>query len=998
MSDIQPQSFQVPSKTATTTTHIVSTKPLSSSEKDLVNAFVNSQSSLFIQSTPKSHVITTLPNKQNELSQPIAAIHIPVARLPSSNETYRFVLTSGVAGGKRSSRNRTNIDSDYDHEQSTDNYQHASHAESENIPLYVRKPQSTNSINSTPNSIHSNSITPLKNEIIVPTTYSPLRNWKIQYLKKPILPGSEVFDTVVNAVAPDDMKQLIFGQPINRTRDSEPNPSAVPAIRDTAPTSKTVSKFSYTFDGDKDYERPSKNRQPTKFPTLKFRERLNRTFDVTTTKPPVSPYASLQTILEDIKPTQYRPSLGSYSITIGKNNIQSGFSIQSSPSPSSTTTTTTTTTTTKAPPPPSSTSFFRSYYIITAPPKNNTQNNYVSSTQKPPVSYTPFTSSTSTTPISITTNFPSVSSTQQPFDWTPISSSIYPNQPAGIQVLPNDERFKPIRPLATSKPIDITTEKPIISITTSFPQKSNYENYIQQSSIPNSSPNENFPPYQTTTPISITTSTPQFSVYQGAPHGVSTPGGFSPFPPSFPSQGGREHYRKVVRMRSKKKLNNSAGGLTPVILNPNVQELNEDDPELDTMKNTNFMKALENVLSNEQKVEQSTKHYRGKLAKGSRPTTKHPHSHFSANTEETLIRPSKGQNVEFMVDDDGALVKYTVLANGVAPTRYYSNYRHVKDEDDGDNQESVVSPSLGDYIKDSTKYSVIKDGEEQESKQHTTLEDYVKDGAKHGTEIPEETDDILSLMSDIDTDEPISSSTELQPEQREKFRATVEMPEFNVPTESEIKARLKQLESEAEKDVESEYKYETTTNSVATRKIATDLDLTSETQERNQIDYESPSTTTTHFIRNLTYVPLTVFDPLTSTTIRTSDIGHMTSTQTRLTSSSSTTTTQKSYSTTNSVNTLPPRASRVNPAIKTTIAGGGGSGGNSTPTRRMNAHTTPALRFHHHNTTPIIKCVDAKCNEIPSRYHISNHIKNRTHKTIHIYSKYKKKIVFLFLH
>ncbi|XP_031627349.1 uncharacterized protein LOC116343441 isoform X2 [Contarinia nasturtii] len=968
VSDIQPQSFQAPSKTSATT-HIVSTKPLSSSEKDLVNAFVNSQSSLFIQSTPKSHVITTLPNKQTELSQPIAAIHIPGARLPSPNDTYRFVLTTGVAGGKRAHKNRTTtIDSDYDHEQSTDNYQHASHAESENIPLYVRKPQSTNSINSTPNSIHQNSITPLKHEIIVPTTYSPLRNWKIQYLKKPTLPGSEVFNTVVNAVAPEDMKKVIFGQPINRTRDLESN-SHHDAV---TPTSKTVSKFSFTFDGDKDYERPSKhsNRKPTKFPSLKFRERLNRTFDTTTPKPPVSPYASLQTILEDIKPTQYRPSLGSYSITIGKNNIQSSFNSQSNPisSSTSTTTTTTTTTTTKAPP-PSSTSFFRSYYIITAPPKNNTQNNYVSSTQKPSVSYTPFSSSSSTTPISITTNFPTVSSTQQPFDWTPISSSNYP--PVGIKILPNDERFRPMKP--TSRPIDITTEKPIISITTSFPQKSNYENYIQQSSISNSLPNENFPPYQTTTPISITTSTPQFSLYPNqGPRGASTPSGFSQFPPlfqdgrppSFPSQGGREHYRKVVRMRSKKKLNNSAGGLTPVILNPSVQELNEDDPELDTMKNSNFMKTLENVLSNEQKVEQSIKNHRGKTQKGSRPTTKLPNLHFSANEEETLIRPSKGKNIEFMVDDDGATVKYTVLSNGVAPTRYYSNYRHVKDEEE---QESVVEHNLGDYIRDSTKYAIVKDGEEQESKQqHTTLEDYIKDGAKHGTEIPEETDDILTLMSD--TDEPISSSTELQPEQREKFRATVEMPEFNVPTESEIKARLKQLESEAEKDVESEYQFETTTkNSVATRKFATDIDLTSETQERNQIDYETPSTTTQHFLRNLTFVPLTVFDPMTSTTIRTNDNGHMTSTQTRLTSSSSTTTTQKSQSTTNSVNTLPPRASRVNPAIKTTIAGGGGSGGTTTTTRRMNAHTTPALRFHHHSTTPIVKCIDAKCNEIPSR-------------------------------
>lgn len=973
VSDIQPQSFQVPSKTRAT-----STKPLSSSEKELVNAFVNSQSSLFIQSTPKSHVITTLPNKNTE-SQPISAIHIPSSRLPQ-NDTYRFTLTSGFSNGKQSKRNRT-VESDYesDHEQATDNYQHASHAESENIPLYVRKPQSTNSFGSSANSIGSSinsissspkSISPLKHEIIIPTTYSPLRNWKIQYLKKPVLPGSEVFNTVVDAVAPEDMKKVIFGSPNNRTKP-DTTPSAVPTIqRDVvAPSSKTVSKFSFTFDGDKDYERPAKpfNRQPTKFPSLEFRERLNRTFDTTTAKPLISPYASLQTILEDIKPTQYRPSLGSYSITIGKNNIQS-----------SSTTSTTTTTTTVRPSTSSSSSFFRSYFIITAPPKNNTQAPYqVSSTARPPVSYTPFSSSSSTTPISITspvsitTNYPPVSSTQKPYDWTPISSSIFPNNP--IQIRPNDERFRPMKP--TDRPIEIT-EKPIISITTAFPQKVNhYDSYIpniqhnqniqniqnnhNNQNIPNSSPHDYFPPYQTTTPISITTSTPQISSYpqQVIAH-ASTPSGFSPLPSYTTTPQGREHYRKVVRMRSKKKLNNSAGGLTPVILNPNVQELTEDDPALESMRNNNFMKALENVLVNEQKVEQSTKGFRGKppkSTKGSRPTTKIPSSHFAANEEETLLRPSKGKNIQFMVDDDGKLVKYTVLSDDVTPTRFYSNYRHVNgDEEQG--QGSSVRHNLGDYIRDGTKYSIVKDEEEEEDREHEqdtkpspTLEDFVKDGSKYATEISEVTDDILSLATLADMNEPISSSTELHPEQREKFRATVEMPEFNVPTESEIKARLKQLESDAEKDVESEYKYETTTH-VASRKFSIDLDLTNETQERNQIDYESP---TTDFQRNLTFVPLTMFDPLTSTTIRTND--GMTSTQTRLTSS----TTQKSYSSTNSVNTLPPRASRINPAIKSTIAG--------TPTRRMNAHTTPGLRIHQH-TTPIIKCVDAKCNEIPSRY------------------------------
>lgn len=969
VSDIQPQSFQVQS----TTTRGSNTKPLSSSEKELVNAFVNSQSSLFIQSTPESHVISTLPNKQTE-SQPISAIHVPSARLPA-NDTYRFVLTAGLSSEKpRNSRNRT-IDADYD--QSSDRYPHASHAESENIPLYVRKPQSPNSIST------SNAITPLKHEIIVPTTYSPLRNWKIQYLKKPTLPGSEVFNTVVDAVAPDDFKKSIFGQS-NRTKSEKSASHSQP------PTSKTLLKYSYTFDGDKDYDRAVKtsNRQPTKFPSLEFRERLNRTFDTTTSKPLVSPYASLQTILEDVKPTQYRPSLGSYSITFGKHNVQSASTTTTTTTPK--TTTKTKTTTTPRPPASSSSSsqssnFFRSYYIITAPPKNKTQN-HIESTPKnsSPVSYTPYSSSSSTTPISITTGFPSISSTERPFEWTPISSSVYPTNPVNnVQILPEYERFRPMRPnerpnerpieRPNERPLISITERPIISITTSVPQSSNFENYIQHSSHSNPS-FDDFPPYRTTTPISITTSTPQISQfppyngnsnsnYNGNSHGIP-PSGFSPIPPN-PSRD-REHYRKVVRMRSKKKLNNSSGGLTPVILNPSsVHELNEDDPELEPMRNNNFMKALESVSLTEQKMEHSTARQRGKTSKPTK-SSKHPSVYVGGgNYEETLIRPSNGKNVQFVVNDDDTLVKYTVMMDG-AP-KYFSNYRHVKDDDD-DQDESVNHHSLSDYIKDSTKYAIVKDEEEQKSKQHATLGDYVKEGSNYATEVTEVTEDTDNILShlvddnDAETDEPISSSTELLPDQREKFRATVEMPEFNVPTESEIKARIKQLEYDAEKDVESEYRYETTTN--IARKMSTDIDLTNETQERNQIDYESPTTT----IRNLTYVPLTMYDPMTSTTIRTNDNANvMTSTQTRLTSS----TTQKSSSSTNSVNSIPPRASRVNPAIKTSIAG--------TPTRRMNAHTTPGLRIHQ-QTTPIIKCIDAKCNEIPSRYKFTlrNETKTKT--------------------
>lgn len=940
---------------------------------------------MFIQSTPKSHLITTLPNKQqHETVRPVSA------RIPT-----------GLSNDRPNTRNQTNDDSDYD--QVTDKYQqHATHAESENIPLYVRKPQSTNSYGGA----SANSITPLKHEIIIPTTYSPLRNWKIQYLKKPVLPGSEVFNTVIDSVAPDDVKQLIFNSQSNngnrnRTNSYETIASGSSHPPSVTPTSKTVSKFSYTFDGDKDYERPqntykSQNRLPTKFPSLEFRERLNRTFDATTPKPLVSPFASLQTILEDVKPTQYRPSLGSYSITIGKNNIQR--------QPSTPTTTTTTTTTIRPPhlrlppqselppqlrqpqqpgQPPSSSSYFTSYYVIAPQPKNKTLNLYeTQSSSSPSISSYPSQSqSPKTTPISITTNLPSVSSTQRPYEWTPIHQSSINN----VQIHPNDERFRPIRP--TQHPITFT-ENPIISITTSFPQKVNYENYYEQTSQhtghlnpPIYPTNEHFPPYQTTTPISITTSTseiPGFPPNSGKDAGVNgaSTGGFAPIQSNTP----RDHYRKVVRMRSKKKLTGAAGGLRPLILDPNVQQLSEDDPELQAMKNNNFIKALEAASFNEQSVEQSTVHQRGKPTKPSKPikysrpqlrphhTTRVPNIHF--NQEETLMKPTKDKKIQFMVDDDDSLVKYTILNDDeVQPTRYFSNYRQVKDENEEEHSSSSSNSdnhhSLGDYIKE-TKYAVSEDQDEneneqqekeQEPKEQATLRDYVRDGAKFGAEVPEDMDEIIGQMTDTETSgstDVISSSTELLPDQREKFRATVEMPEFNVPTESEIKARLKQLESEAEKDVESEYKYETTTNK-AHRKISTDLDLTNETQERNQIDYEPPSSTD---FRNLTYVPLTLFDDdvLTTSTLRTEDKmpNIMTSTQTRLTSS----TTQKSYSSTNSI--VPPRASRVNPAIKSTISG--------TPTRRMNSHTTPGLRYQQQTANPIMKCIDAKCNEIPSRY------------------------------
>lgn len=963
VSDTQPQSFQAP---ATTRAVNHNTKPLTASEKELVNAFVNSQKSLFIQSTPKSHVITTIPNKnqQQTESQPIQIFHPSPSPSPTSssskkqqkkNETVQFILTSDLsATTKHSNRNRTSDAREHTTQKNRSKQHHTSQASSEIVPLYVRKPQSS-------------SITPLKNEIIIPTTYSPLRNWKIQYLKKPVLPGSEVFNSVVDALAPNDFKEAILS---NQTHSTEPQTkisSTTPkiiskfsykfqesnenkdkeynsVIETTKPdedflktttfgaknrtksieyiptiassTSKIVSKFSYTFDGDKDYERhANSNRQPTKFPSIKFRERLNRTYDTTTSKPLVSPYASLQTILndehdvDDVKPTQYRPSYsvpsnGPYSVTIGKTKEKTKNQIISS---------STTAATIKAP------SFVKnSYFIITNQPKKSNLSTSTTTTASTPITNTQITySSTENKPISIAdnnnNNYSPISSPSAPYgDWTPISSPAYSNQQIQqntnqyhIQQTTNDvftndvNRFKPLQ----------STEKPIIHITTVYPERTNhYESNFNSVHSPvsnyHNTNNNNNNDYRirTTTPISITTSTTPISITTSEPlfDGLNTP---------------REHYRKVVRMRSKKKLVNNSGGFRPYILDPNVQQLGEGDPEVDGLKDSGLLNIMETVLDNEENVEHTTKPIIRKKP------SKTPEVVLSLSTYRT--RPGKlNQNLP---PSDYSVVSslYTEPAE-TTPTKYYSNYRHVKNpnEDEEDDIES--------------------DGYNNNEHGGHTLGDYIRNHAS----IMEESNTGGDILSE---NEPIASSTEneQQKQQREKFRATVEMPEFNVPTESEIKARLKQLEREAERDVENEEHYETTTN--VARAFYTENDITNDTiQHRNHIDYE----VSTNDYRNLTYVPLTMFDSSIPTTTN-NNLNSMTSTQTQLTS-----TTQRSYSTTNSINSIPSRASRVNPAIKTTIA--------ANPTRRMHANTSSALRFNHH-TTPIMKCIDSKCNEIPSR-------------------------------
>lgn len=154
---------------------------------------------------------------------------------------------------------------------------------------------------------------------------------------------------------------------------------------------------------------------------------------------------------------------------------------------------------------------------------------------------------------------------------------------------------------------------------------------------------------------------------------------------------------------------------------------------------------------------------------------------------------------------------------------------------------------------------------------------------------------------------------------REKFRATVEMPEFNIPTESERKL-YKQIA--AEDDVSDEFDLTTTLTNTITEATTQSTSTTTITARPSRTTTSTTTTTTTTTTEQL---------PVPSTS-----------------------TTPKSSSTTNSINTIPPRASRVNAAIKTTIAAA------SLP-RRV-------------TTAPVsLKCTDnspnAKCNEIPSRYH-----------------------------
>lgn len=159
---------------------------------------------------------------------------------------------------------------------------------------------------------------------------------------------------------------------------------------------------------------------------------------------------------------------------------------------------------------------------------------------------------------------------------------------------------------------------------------------------------------------------------------------------------------------------------------------------------------------------------------------------------------------------------------------------------------------------------------------------------------------------------------------REKFRATVEMPEFNVPTEKEIISYQETVQPDSE--VEDE--------------VIEQPNVLEVEEEYEEITTVPTTTTTTTTTSTTTTVP----PPPTTTTEST----------TLPPTTKPTTTTQRQIFTTSTANPkmlLPPRISRVNNAIKTTIAA-------AVPRRIV----TPASLNCTDNTP------NTKCNEIPTRY------------------------------
>lgn len=736
ISDTQPKSFQSPSRT-----------PLSANDIKFVNnAFVNTnhESSSIIISTPSSIINTTSFKAPKTTSHPSGVTDIGSLQLSAANDdSIRFVL------GARNSQNRSRINNNNNNNSET----------SESQPLYSRQEAQAQSTTTTATAPRP------REEIVVPTTYAPLKNWKLQYVKRP---AAAVTTLPLNTIA-------------NSHSDDKKHSSQFDEITFTTPVGPVISKFPTS-----DYNRPISPSAGTR--QQSFREILNKTYETSTpSKYHVSPYTSLKSLLSD-EPTK--------------------LSFRPTSAPSST----------PSPAPPSSNPF-RNYFLITAPPKKFTSD----STTHSPTNFFTNHDQTTTTPISITSSA-STPVASSNYDWTPINYNYNGKIPSN-----DGGRFKP-----TENSIDLDG----VDMTTSYPIRASFSStYYPRPTTPS-----------TTTPPSITTARILLA-----------------------STSERDHYRKVVRMRSKKKLHPS-----------NVQ--------------TNTDEAGEIIHG----------HPYGKLSEPIVITSgEHKNTYHHSNKYPTYEVPS---NIETSSENAG-------LPSNL-PTKYYSNYRHVKDEQ-----------TLADYIRNQ--------GPEPE--------------VVYETERPQE---------------PIVSSTGSGQQdgysQRQKFRATVEMPEFNIPTESEIKAKLKQLEVNAERDIESEEHYETTT-AISRHDIVVATTQPQQSDDRTKDNSDN---------RRMTQMPVGHGLAPQSTTTR---INYSNMTQT--------TTTQRTI---NSIHTIPPRASRVNAAIKTTIAAA------SLPTtRRSNTATTTSIRFA---TLPLLKCTDstpnAKCNEIPSRYTLTRKYKPKSINQSHPIAPY----------
>lgn len=218
--------------------------------------------------------------------------------------------------------------------------------------------------------------------------------------------------------------------------------------------------------------------------------------------------------------------------------------------------------------------------------------------------------------------------------------------------------------------------------------------------------------------------------------------------------------------------------------------------------------------------------------------------------------------------------------------------------------------------------------------------------------------------------------------ERKKFRATIEMPEFNVPTESEIKQFLRELERKAERDDglgDEELFLDVTTNIP----IIVDSDEAIDIGDRPTIadddaEPEDGINDDENLIGNVIPTVITTTATLNSDPID-GDSNSNTTTTTSTSQPTVPTNNNHPSSTQQSMNTIPPRATRINAAIKTTIAAA--TARRSKPTSTATAAGATQQQAKQPTPTQPLKCAEntanAKCNEIPLRYRHTNTHKNQ---------------------